>query len=92
MNCALAGAEHVVSVDVSELALEQAQRNAERTGVKNVEYVQSDVFDLLTELAESKRGKYDLVIHCGGCMLNSAEMQHRMQLAIENGIPFTPID
>ena len=34
-------------------------------------------------------GKYDLVIHCGGCMLNAAEMQHRMQFAIENGIPFT---
>ena len=62
LNCALAGAEHVVSVDVSELALEQARRNAELTGVSNVEYVQSDVFDLLTELAESKRGKYDLVI------------------------------
>jgi 23S rRNA (cytosine1962-C5)-methyltransferase len=62
LNCALAGAEHVVSVDVSELALEQARRNAELTGVENVEYIQSDVFDLLTELAEGKRGKYDLVI------------------------------
>ena len=62
LNCALAGAEQVVSVDVSELALEQARRNAELTGVKNVEFIQSDVFDLLTELSESKRGKYDLVI------------------------------
>ena len=62
LNCALAGAEHVVSVDVSDLALEQARRNAELTGVENVEYIQSDVFDLLTELAEGKRGKYDLVI------------------------------
>ena len=62
LNCALAGAEQVVSVDVSELALEQARRNTELTGVKNVEFIQSDVFDLLTELSESKRGKYDLVI------------------------------
>lgn len=62
LNCALAGAEQVVSVDVSELALEQAQRNAERTGVSNVRYLQSDVFDLLTELSEGKRGQYDLVI------------------------------
>lgn len=62
LNCALAGAEHVVSVDVSGEALEQAKRNAALTGVTNVEYVQSDVFDLLTALAEEKRGAYDLVI------------------------------
>lgn len=62
LNCALAGAEHVVSVDVSELALQQAKRNAELTGVANVEYLQSDVFDLLTKLSEEKRGLYDLVI------------------------------
>ena len=62
LNCALAGAERVVSVDVSELALEQAKHNAELTGVQNVEYVQRDVFDLLTELSEGKRGQYDLVI------------------------------
>ena len=62
LNCALAGAEQVVSVDVSELALKQAKRNAELTGVNNVAYVQSDVFDLLTKLSEEKRGRYDLVI------------------------------
>lgn len=62
LNCALAGAEHVVSVDVSADALEQARKNASLTGVDNVEYLQSDVFDLLTKLAEEKRGKYDLII------------------------------
>ena len=32
---------------------------------------------------------FDLVIHCGGCMLNSNEMQFRMNSAIEQGVPFT---
>lgn len=62
LNCALSGAAHVVSVDVSADALEQAKKNAALTGVTNVEYVQCDVFDLLTKLAEEKRGKYDLII------------------------------
>ena len=62
LNCALAGAERVVSVDVSELALEQAKKNAALTGVSNVRYIQRDVFELLTELSEGKRGQYDLVI------------------------------
>mgnify|MGYP002621348145 CR=1 FL=1 len=63
LNCALAGAEEVVSVDVSADALEQAAKNAELTGVSDkVEYVKSDVFDLLTKLSEEKRGRYDLVI------------------------------
>lgn len=33
--------------------------------------------------------KYDLVIHCGGCMLNEKEMQYRMNLAIKQKVPFT---
>ncbi len=32
---------------------------------------------------------YELVIHCGGCMLGDKEVQHRMKSAIEQGIPFT---
>ena len=63
LNCALAGAEEVVSVDVSADALEQAEKNAALTGVAGkVQYVKSDVFDLLTKLSEEKRGRYDLVI------------------------------
>ena len=30
---------------------------------------------------------YDLVIHCGGCMLNEAAMKHRMEVARRCGIP-----
>jgi len=32
---------------------------------------------------------YKLIIHCGGCMLNEREMQHRQSIAEEQGIPFT---
>ena len=33
--------------------------------------------------------KYDMVIHCGGCMLNDAEMKSRMKTAEKQKIPFT---
>lgn len=34
-------------------------------------------------------GKYALVIHCGGCMLNEREMLHRRDTAEAAGVPFT---
>lgn len=33
--------------------------------------------------------KYDLILHCGGCMLNEKEMKYRVQHAIEQGVPIT---
>lgn len=30
---------------------------------------------------------YDVVVHCGGCMLNEREMQHRMRTAKASGTP-----
>lgn len=33
--------------------------------------------------------KYDAIVHCGGCMLNAREMEHRMNVAVDQGIPFT---
>ncbi len=30
--------------------------------------------------------KYSLIIHCGGCMINEAEMKTRMQKAIKSGV------
>lgn len=33
--------------------------------------------------------KYDLIIHCGACMLNNREVLNRMERAIKQQIPFT---
>ena len=33
--------------------------------------------------------EYRIIIHCGGCMLNEKEMQYRLSLAREKGIPMT---
>ena len=32
---------------------------------------------------------YQMVIHCGGCMLNEREMKYRMKCSLDQGIPFT---
>ena len=37
----------------------------------------------------SDLSEYDLIVHCGGCMLNEKEMRYRMNLAEEQDIPFT---
>lgn len=41
-----------------------------------------------TEFPENPND-YALVIHCGGCMLNEREVMHRMNCAVECGVPFT---
>ena len=30
---------------------------------------------------------YDLILHCGGCMLNDAEMKSRVSAAVKAGVP-----
>lgn len=32
---------------------------------------------------------YDLIVHCGGCMLNRREMLYRQRVAAEGGVPMT---
>jgi len=32
---------------------------------------------------------YQLIIHCGGCMLNEREMEYRGRCASDAGVPFT---
>ncbi len=33
--------------------------------------------------------EYDLVIHCGGCMINSRSMNNRIEFCLENNVPIT---
>ena len=63
LNAAAAGAEHVTAVDISEDALNVARENARRNGLEDrTEFVCADVFDYLTELANTKQKPYDLII------------------------------
>ena len=62
LNCAKAGAEHVLSIDVSETALSAARRNAALNGLTNIDFQCADVFQLLTDLSAKGKGAYDLII------------------------------
>ena len=62
LNAGLAGAEHVLGVDASELGVAQARENAELNGLSDrVEFICEDVFELLPRL-EKQGEKYDVVI------------------------------
>ena len=61
LNAAIAGAKEVTGVDASELAVEQAVKNAALNGVQDrAKFICRDVFELLPEL-EKQGEKYDVV-------------------------------
>lgn len=67
LNAAKGGAEYVLSVDISESAVEMAQKNAKENGLDGkVEYLAANVFDLLPKLSEgemiNRYGKFDFII------------------------------
>lgn len=62
LNAGIGGAENVLGVDASELAVEQAEKNAKLNGLDSkVKFICRDVFELLPEL-EEKGEKFDVVI------------------------------
>ena len=62
LNAGIGGAEKVLGVDASELAVEQAEKNAKLNGLDSkVKFICRDVFELLPEL-EEKGEKFDVVI------------------------------
>lgn len=62
LNAGMAGAEHVIGVDASELGVAQARENAALNGLEDrVEFICEDVFDLLPRL-EKQGEKFDVVI------------------------------
>ena len=62
LNAGIAGASSVLGVDASELAIKQAEKNAELNGLSDrVRFMNRDVFALLPEL-EKPGEKFDMVI------------------------------
>jgi len=62
LNAGLAGAQSVLGVDASDLAIAQAKENAELNGLQDiVTFSCEDVFELLPKL-ESQGERYDVVI------------------------------
>ena len=62
LNAALGGAEHVLSVDISQTAIDMARENAARNGLNHIEFQTADVFQLLTDLCAQKCHDFDFVI------------------------------
>ena len=62
LNAGMAGAESVLGVDASRLALDQAEKNARLNGLEDrVKFQCADVFELLPKL-EAAGERYDVVI------------------------------
>ena len=63
LNAAKAGAKKVTALDVSQDALDMAQRNAAYNGLdESMRFIRADVFDFLTGLIESKSKDFDFII------------------------------
>ena len=63
LNCAKAGAQSVTAVDISSDALDMAKANAKLNSLeKNMSFVCTDVFDLLTEMSSKGKCDYDYII------------------------------
>ncbi|MCD7760770.1 MAG: class I SAM-dependent rRNA methyltransferase [Clostridiales bacterium] len=62
LNAARGGAERVLSVDISDTAIQMARENARCNGLDNIEFRTADVFRLLTDLCAAKCRDFDFVI------------------------------
>ena len=62
LNAAIAGAQHVCAVDISQHAIDSAMNNAKKNNLENVSFLCTNVFDLLTNMAEEKKCDYNFII------------------------------
>ena len=62
LNCAAAGADSVLGIDVSQTAVDQSTKNAELNGLKNVCFEKHDVFEFLEKELKNGRGRWDMII------------------------------
>jgi len=61
LNMKKMGAERVVAIDLSELALEVGKKNEEINGISGIEWVEANAFDYLREL-DSRGERFDVVV------------------------------
>ena len=62
LNAAKGGAKHVLSLDISQTAIDQASEHARLNHLDNVSYKCCDVFDYLDELIDSHSKEFDFII------------------------------
>jgi 23S rRNA (cytosine1962-C5)-methyltransferase len=63
LNAAFGGAAQVTAVDISESAIAMARENAKRNHLDDrIDFVVTDVFEMLPEIAKSSEKPYDFVI------------------------------
>lgn len=67
--------------DIGRIKIPKALQSATGKKLKFDYYVHQDFPKNLTD--------YDLVIHCGGCMINSRSMNNRIEFCLENNVPIT---
>ncbi|MEO1859845.1 MAG: class I SAM-dependent methyltransferase, partial [Verrucomicrobiales bacterium] len=61
LNCSLNGATSVTAIDISERAIQAAEINADKSGAKNINWLQGNVFDELKKY-DSEGRNFDLII------------------------------
>lgn len=61
LNAAKGGAKRVTAVDISQSAVDMAKRNAAENGL-DIDFICTDVFELLTALSKEKKKPYDMII------------------------------
>lgn len=63
LNAAKSGADHVTAVDISKEAIALTETNAKLNGLEQkMDFLCTDVFDLLTEMETKKHCPYDYII------------------------------
>ncbi len=55
------GCEHVTALDISASAIERAQRNAELNQLRNVEFIEANVFDKLADY-DARGERFDTIV------------------------------
>ena len=63
LNAASGGAAYVNAVDISQLAVDQARKNAQLNGLEGkMDFTAANVFDLLTDLDAKRDRTYDFIV------------------------------